>query len=250
MKPIFKENKLLQKYAESKTALVFDFDGTLCPVVALPEHAELSAETRRLLKTLIRLYPCAVLSGRSVAGLKKMVRGIGFQALVGNHGIEFENSKMNVVLEKRVRGWIQVIQQAFKDGRIKPLGIELEEKTVSLSLHYRFSPHPTKTARQIQAVLKELPGLRVVGGKYVFNLLPDVHKNKGTAILELKKRLKCDYVFFAGDDLTDEDVFKLKNKSKILDVHIGRSKTSYARYNLPEQGQMDFLIEKLIKYRT
>jgi len=89
----------------------------------------------------------------------------------------------------------------------------------------------------------------VVGGKFVFNLLPNIRKNKGTAIVELRKILKCDHIAYLGDDVTDEDVFALKNKRKILDIRVGRSKKTKARYYLHNQDEMDEFLERLIDLR-
>ena len=56
-------------------ALLFDYDGTLTPIVPHPWLAEMSAETRELLQQLIqqpRLH-LAILSGRSLEELIQMV---------------------------------------------------------------------------------------------------------------------------------------------------------------------------------
>jgi trehalose 6-phosphate phosphatase len=244
-----KELPTLFMFAKAKTALVFDYDGTLVPIVSNPFDTKLSAKTTKLLKQITRLYPCAVLSGRGLNDVKKKVRGTGFHEVVGNHGMEFSHSKASSVYAARAARWVQQYAEAVQEGRIDGRGLEFEDKVVSLSIHYRNAHQPEKSARELRAFFKELRGIRVVGGKFVFNLLPNVRKNKGTAIAELQKLLKCDHVAYLGDDVTDEDVFALKNKRKILDIRVGRTKKTKARYYLRDQEEMDELLERLIDLR-
>jgi trehalose 6-phosphate phosphatase len=134
-------------------------------------------------------------------------------------------------------------------GTIDPDNIQLEMKNITLSVHYRTSAHPEKASRQIEAVLKEFQGVRVVGGKYVYNLLPNVSKNKGTAVHALAKKFRCDRILYIGDDTTDEDVFELKKKSNLFDIRVEKSKKSKARYFLKRQEEVNVLLKKLIKLR-
>jgi trehalose 6-phosphate phosphatase len=244
------EKKLLSQFAQANTALVFDYDGTLAPIVKDPGAAVVPPKTKALLAKVNRLYPSAVLSGRSLKNLRERIRGIDFEEAVGNHGMEFSHSKPPKQLAAKVAKWKLKLGMALFEGRIDGEGLEIEDKTVSMSVHYRNSRHPAKVAKQLRLFFKELAGVRVVDGKCVFNLLPTVRKNKGTAIIELKKALHCDHIVFIGDDVTDEDVFVLKDKRKILDIRVGKSARSKARYYLAKQTDIDKLLKILIELRT
>ena len=50
---------------------VFDFDGTLSPIVPQPDSAALPPEVRERLLTLSTLAPVAILTGRSLADIGK-----------------------------------------------------------------------------------------------------------------------------------------------------------------------------------
>src|SRR6266536_2981490 len=54
----------LDDLAARRALLAFDFDGTLAPIVGDRDAAQMRPETRRLLRALALLYPCAVISGR------------------------------------------------------------------------------------------------------------------------------------------------------------------------------------------
>jgi trehalose 6-phosphate phosphatase len=245
-----KEFPNLASFAQAKTALVFDYDGTLVPIVDDPFETKLSAKTQKLLKKLTKLYPCAVLSGRSLRDVKKKSKGMGFREVVGNHGMEFAHSKSSSVFAARAVKWVEQFAEAIREGRVDGRGLQLEDKIVSISIHYRGARNPKKSERELQKFFKELSGLRLVGGKFVFNLLPDVRKNKGTAIEVLRKLLKCDHIVYVGDDVTDEDVFMLKKKRKLLDIRVGKSQKSHARYYLHNQLEVDELLESFIDLRV
>jgi trehalose 6-phosphate phosphatase len=249
MKYVFNEPKLIKKFSKPKTILIFDYDGTLCKLYLKPGSAVLLPETRAILNELVSLYPCAVLSGRGLKDLEKKVQGIPFQALVGNHGMEFSNTQLPVTYVKRVLKWKEKLEKALQDGTIDPDNVQLEMKNITLSVHYRSSTNPKKADRQIKAFLPELQGVRIVGGKYVYNLLPNVSKNKGTAVQALAKKFRCERILYIGDDTTDEDVFELKKKSNLFDIRVEKSEKSKARYFLKEQEEVNVLLKRLIELR-
>jgi trehalose 6-phosphate phosphatase len=252
MKPILAPAacRLIEKFANSKTAIVFDYDGTLSPIVQRARKAYMRPKTTRLLKEAALLYPIAVLSGRKLSDMSARVRGLGIREVVGNHGLEWRGSKRSHQFKKRVAGWKKEIIRAVRSGALKGLGIELEDKVVSISIHYRMARNHSKARREIKKLLSGFSDKQIIEGKGVFNLLPDARVNKGTAVLELKKKLRCDRVIFAGDDKTDEFVFALRPRSFLLDVHVGRGQASRARYFLPTQRAIDRFLEVLIALRS
>jgi trehalose-phosphatase len=71
--------------------LLFDYDGTLTPIVAHPWLAEISADGRKLLQDLIRQprLHLAILSGRSLDELIQMV-GLADLYYCGTGGLELD----------------------------------------------------------------------------------------------------------------------------------------------------------------
>lgn len=72
-----------------KLALLLDYDGTLAPIAPHPDLAVLPQETRNVIQRLSNHSDVfvAVISGRSVENVKKMV-GIEGITYAGNHGLE------------------------------------------------------------------------------------------------------------------------------------------------------------------
>ena len=76
---------------------------------------------------------------------------------------------------------------------------------------------------------------------------PDFHK--GTAVDRARRLLGCEYVIFVGDDDSDEDVFKTRNRTFVLGIRIGSSRRTQARYHLPSQRDMDRFLLTLLRLR-
>ena len=51
--------------------------------------------------------------------------------------------------------------------------------------------------------------MRVIPGKLVINVVPDAAPSKGDALVALRDRTEADIAMYVGDDVTDEDVFRL-----------------------------------------
>ncbi len=85
----------------SSVLLLFDYDGTLTPIVARPEIAILSDETRRLLSLLAGMdrFVVGVVSVRGLADLESLVAILGL-VYAGNHGLERSGAEMNLCMQK------------------------------------------------------------------------------------------------------------------------------------------------------
>ncbi len=237
------QREVLAQLAWSNVLLGFDFDGTLAPIVAQPDEAALRAPTRRLLTTLAALYPCVVISGRAVRDLQPRLARIPLRGLVGNHGLE--PWRASDVLRRQVERWKAALAPALAELA----GVELEDKTYSLALHYRRSRRKKEARRGIARALALLGEVRVVGGKQVVNVLPPGAPHKGVALERERERLGCDTAFFIGDDETDEDVFALDRPGRLLTVRVGKSRASQASYCLANQTEIDALLARLIELR-
>jgi trehalose 6-phosphate phosphatase len=226
---------------------VFDFDGTLSPIVAHPDDACLPPEVLERLLTLSRQVALAILTGRSLADIRPR---LGFEPhyLVGNHGLEGVPGWdwRAEQYAQACRAWKKILEPVLRDqSRFDP-GILLEDKKYSLSLHYRMA----RDQRLAQARLAELiaglhPAPRVIAGKCVFSLLPQYGVDKGSALQQLMQQSGARSALYAGDDVTDEDVFKLK-RPDLLTVRIEHAPDSAAEFFLPRRQDILQLLNELI----
>jgi trehalose 6-phosphate phosphatase len=70
------QHTTLLDFAQERVLLAFDFDGTLAPIVRDPEAAAMRPRTAAMLAKVAKLYPCAVISGRSRADVMAKVDAI------------------------------------------------------------------------------------------------------------------------------------------------------------------------------
>ena len=236
--------EVLEQFACSRTLLGFDFDGTLAPIVTDPDRAAMRPATRRLLASVGRAYPCVVISGRSRADVAGRLRGVGLVGIVGNHGLEPSHPPARVLRD--VRRWVPLLEQRL--GRIQ--GVTIEDKGLSLAVHFRRAPEKKKARARILAATATLGPVRLVGGKQVLNVLPVGAPHKGLALERARARLGCDTAVYVGDDETDEDVFALDQPGQLLSIRVGRKKSSSAAYCIRSQAEIDALLRSLLAYRS
>jgi trehalose 6-phosphate phosphatase len=233
----------LLAFAQKRVLLAFDFDGTLAPIVRKPEAAAMRARTARLLAEVARLYPCVVISGRARADVMKKVAAIPLRAVFGNHGMEPSPG---------LRAWRRQtdVWHAQLASALPPVaGVVIENKGVSLAVHYRQARAPALVHRLILALLADLRGTRIVEGKRVVNILPAGAPDKGSALITLRKCLRCQAAIYVGDDDNDEDVFALATQEPLLGIRIGHSRRSHAKYFVPSQAAIDQLLLRLLHAR-
>ncbi len=122
-------------------------------------------------------------------------------------------------------------------------GVLVEDKGLSLAVHYRHAADPHSARRRILRAAHRLKDVRVFGGKCVVNLVPYNASHKGEALAVERERLGCDWVLYVGDDETDEDAFALGGNT--VPVRIGRKEHSHARYYLRSQAEINRFLEAL-----
>lgn len=235
---------VLEQYAWSNVLLAFDFDGTLAPIVTQPDAAKMRDATRKLMIAVAELYPCAVISGRSVDDVAARMQGVPLRHIIGNHGMEPGSDLARY--ERVVRSLLPAFEPLLEQDR----GLELEDKRYSLALHYRKSrAKRAARAHLLRAIASLDVPVRVVPGKQVFNVLPEGAPHKGTALVALRAKAQADTAVFVGDDVTDEDVFVLDQPGRLLSVRVGMKRSSAAQYYVDGQREVDSLLRKLVELR-
>ena len=245
MKNILAKEQLatLLDFAQERVLLAFDFDGTLAPIVRDPEAAAMRPRTAAMLAKVAKLYPCAVISGRSRADVMAKVDAIPLRAIFGNHGME---------PSPNLRTWRRLAARwhAQLASSLPPIaGVVIENKGVSLAVHYRKARARAAARRLILIAAAALPGARIVQGKMVVNALPAGAPDKGTALTSLCKRLRCNSAIYVGDDENDEDIFALARRCRLLGIRVGSAQRTQAAYFVPNQVAVDRLLAKLIAAR-
>ena len=212
------------------------------PSKSIPDQAGMTVRTRNLLAQVAALYPCVIISGRARRDLLNKLRGVKVGRVIGNHGAE--TGALPGDSRHEVERW-----RAFLEPELAPVpGVWVEDKGLSLAVHYRQSEQKASARRTIMAACRNLKNVRVFGGKQVVNLVPEHSPHKGKALAAERDRLGCNWVLYVGDDQNDEDAFALTGN--LVPVRIGRKQDSHARYYLRTQPEIDELLDLLVRLRT
>jgi len=230
----------LQQLIATSALLAFDFDGTLAPIVTDPDRARMRARTGQLLRCVAGAYPCVVISGRSRADLRSKLAGTGIRHTIGNHGAEPWDGAAAV--RRQVAAWSRVLSEAL----LSRPGIRIENKQLSLTVHYRQCRQKAKARAQIFQVGSLLQGARQIDGKQAVSFVPANAPNKGMALRAEMERLGRHRAVYIGDDETDEDVFNLNEGPRLLTIRVGRSIRSRADYFIRSQAEIDQFLSALL----
>jgi alpha,alpha-trehalase len=224
-----------------------DYDGTLTPIVERPEQADLSPEMRAILKNLAGRHTLAIVSGR---GLKDVQGRVALEGLyyAGSHGFEIDGPGQDRIRNEKGSEALPALNAAENELRKLLTDIQgalVERKKYSVAVHYRrvASGQVEIVENKVDDVLQRHSGLRKGHGKKVFELQPDVEWDKGHAVLWLMEKLGLNgetvRPIYIGDDVTDEDAFRvLQERGTGIVVHGGEERSSYARYGLVDPQEV------------
>ncbi|WP_420473771.1 trehalose-phosphatase [Noviherbaspirillum sp. ST9] len=237
----------LQEIVQPGMLCAFDFDGTLAPIVKDPHRASVPSAVLRRMTILSELARVAIISGRSVADVGVRLDFLP-EFVIGNHGIEglpgWEEKASR--FQALCAGWEQQLRHAMTDRTLFDGGIWIENKTYSVSVHYRLARNRLDAESRLLDLFSALaPAARVVPGKCVFNLLPVDAPDKGTALAQLCVASGAPGAIYVGDDVTDEHVFTMRRRDW-LTVRIERSGDSAADFYIHHRLDMVQLLDALI----
>jgi trehalose 6-phosphate phosphatase len=182
--------------APGRSALIFDVDGTLAPIVPRPELAAVPPETRGQLERLASTYLLlAFVSGRPGTEAERIV-GVAGARYVGNHGLE---------LNALAQTFAPAIA-AFRDS----VDLDAEDKGLTLTYHFRSAEDEAAARAELEEVAAraQAAGLVPRWGRKVLEIRPEVEADKGTAVLALVQESGAERALYAGDDTTDLDAFR------------------------------------------
>jgi trehalose 6-phosphate phosphatase len=197
--------------APEESAVLFDVDGTLAPIVEDPAQAAVPAATRAALRELAgRFALVACVSGRRALEARRLV-GVDELTYAGNHGLEvLAPGEQDAALDPSLDDLAEAAR-AFALGlgteSLSTVGLRLEDKGPIQALHWRGAPdEPAAEQRALEiAERAERAGLEPRWGRKVLELRPTANVDKGSAVRRLLDRSHLGLALFAGDDRTDLD---------------------------------------------
>jgi trehalose-phosphatase len=255
MKYLLNDLDRIKQLLKDRRLFVFlDYDGTLAPIAEKPEYALITKQAKDLLRELSNAPRCriAVISGRSLKDISSMV-GLSDIIYGGNHGLELAGPgvRFKSPVSQKHRDILKKILRVLRN-KLRPIkGVLIENKDLSLSIHYRRVND--KNIPLVKNIFCETTAfnlwrneIRVRLGKKVFEVCPPVNWDKGKAVLWLLHNMSFSekasvMPIYIGDDVTDEDAFKILKDSG-LTVFVGRQQRTNAQYYVNDTDEvLDFL---------
>ena len=242
---------LIDTYSQSSSRLIIlDYDGTLKSFVASPRAllAKPSLKLRRLIKRLAndKRNQVAIVSGRPRKALELWFKGIDV-TLIAEHGAWTRYDKKWLKVDSDFNKQKKQLKPILEKYASRTAGAEVEEKDYSLVWHFR-NVAPELAYVRVAEMKRELvhaiddDEIGVFSGDKVIEIKP-VDINKGYAVSELQARFNPDCIIAAGDDYTDEDMFRqLPSDSYTIKIGSGYTK---ARYQLSTVADITMLLDEL-----
>jgi len=206
-------------------ALFLDIDGTLVDFEARPDAVRINERLMELVRGLWAATNGAValISGRTVKEIDRLFAPLRLPA-AGQHGAERRAGDGKLHLHAPVIERMYDAADRLSCFAAQHRNLIVENKGMSLALHYRLAPHLRKLAEAIMHELAEYLGSEycLQEGKHVLELKPS-GRDKGTAIEEfmLEPPFAGRTPVFIGDDLTDEFGFACVNRLGGHSVKVG-----------------------------
>lgn len=226
--------------APSSWALFLDFDGTLTEIAATPDAVKIHQDLPVLLQQLSAAMggALAIVSGRGISQIDTFLTPARL-AVAGLHGLETRKAEGGIKQIDRHRPELEDVKQAMArlvaaDGRLL-----LEDKQLTVALHFRNAPDRAEECRKtVQSAISARPALELLEGKMVLEARPrDMNKGKAIQAFMQASPFRGRRPVMVGDDVTDEDGFKVVNDLQGLTIKVGPGAT-VARHRLATVGDV------------
>ncbi|MGN8049717.1 trehalose-phosphatase [Curtobacterium sp. 22159] len=239
--------------AAPRLLVALDFDGTLAPFADDPAEVGALPGSWAAVLTLQRARDTEVVlvSGRPLDSLAAVTHAPAEMALVGSHGVEW-----------RVDGHDEDALTADEQERVARIGAALDEvgaRFPGVVIEHKPAGHGVHTRRVGPEVAAEAnaaasaaahdadPDVLERGGKDILEFAVR-HVTKGDAITRLRDLHGADAVFFAGDDVTDEDAFRVLRDGDV-GVKVGEGET-LAGHRVADPAALTDVLKQLARLRA
>ncbi len=246
----YRDEAVAKFNAGDRRLLLFDYDGTLMPFFKRPEDAGPDGELLEILGKLTAdpKNEVVIISGRDRKTLEGWVGDLPL-SLVVEHGAFIRDKQGNwestIASDDSWKSIVRPILELYVD---RTPGSFVEEKIYSLVWHCRKSePDLAKLrSQEIKNALYTMTSNLNIGvfeGNKIIEV-KDISANKGHSIVSWTSFGNWDFVFCAGDDYTDEDMFNALPEDA-LSCKIGMG-PSNAAFRLDSPAEMRVFLKQMI----
>lgn len=272
-------DKMMSAAKGKKIVMFLDYDGTLSQIVDDPEKAFMSNMMRFAVREVSRYFPTAIISGRSRDKIYEFVQ-LKDIYYAGSHGMdimapllsskigdsEYQTKAVDekgneVIIFQPAYDFlpgIQEILRALKEVTKGIDGVIIENNKFCISVHFRCVREEDFSTLQekVKFVMETYPLFHLTWGRKVMEIRPRIQWNKGHALKYLLETLGFDgstdvFPMYIGDDLTDEDAFKvIKDMGKGYPIIVSSiPKETQASYSLCDPSEVMSFLLRLARWR-
>lgn len=221
--------------ALDRIALFLDLDGTLAPIVARPQDVGPSARRTQILDRLNRALHgrLAVVTGRTLEDVDRILDG-RVRAVAAVHGLARRGPDGDVMKAAAHPALPAAAQTLRLVARTHP-GMIVEDKGLSVTIHYRLAPDGAGHAIQTAAHIAAQTGLTLQPGHMVMELRTPGH-DKGDSVRAFMSAppFAGATPVFVGDDVTDEAGFAAADELGGYGVLVGAPRATSARWRMAD----------------
>jgi trehalose 6-phosphate synthase/phosphatase len=237
---------------DKRKGFFLDYDGTLREFEDYPDKAVPTPRLRKIFDALRDRGDIAshILSGRRGEFMDQHLDGYGF-TLIAEHGymVRSCDGDWEHLVPDVNDQWMEMILPVFEMYASSTPGCFVEKKHSSIVWHYRKADPEFGTWKasellsHLSEVVSNLPVNVVHGNKIVEVNSQQI--NKGAAMERFIMKERFDLVICAGDDRTDEDMFRIPGDS-IVRIKVG-SGISEADYRVASPSKLMDLLEQWLE---
>lgn len=231
--------------------ILLDYDGTLVPHSNDPTSVFITGEVTSAIMDLASDPDNEVMliTGRGNKDIESLIDNIPID-IISNHGAMIRESGVWKSMISDPCIWKAKVREVFKRYSQVCPGTFTEEKAFSMAWHYRtgcreaLPGHSRRLLKELKS-LAAMYDLKLLDSNMVVEVM-NISIGKGEAVKRLLSMKNYGFIFAAGDDTTDEEMFEaLKDNKEAFTFRVGHGRTA-ATYSLDD---IDELL-KLIKYLT
>jgi trehalose 6-phosphate synthase/phosphatase len=217
-----------------------DYDGTISEIRRRPEDAVPNHEIKELFARLeahpnVDIY---LISGRKKEDMDQWFSRYRFN-LIAEHGFYYKhhNAAEWIVFDTQTDlSWKNKIIDVFQLYSGMTPGSSIEEKTFSVVWHYRNSDpefgnwKANQLVAELYEMLSNLP-VEIHHGEKIVEV-GSMQVNKGIVVGHFVQLNKYDAVLCAGDNETDESMFRYRNAADMISIKVGAGTHTSAKFRI------------------
>ena len=233
-------------------AVFLDFDGSIVEIAETPESVVVEPRLKSLLVELESALDgaLAIVSGRTINALDTMIGTHRFAA-AGLHGLERRSAGGRIQRASAAPMPLDAVRDALAGFVRNHPGLALEDKGVTLALHYRGAQQKADACRSAAANAVNGTAFEILPGKMVLEIKPPgIDKGDAIEAFLAEPPFRGRVPVFCGDDLTDEKGFVAVNARDGISIRVGITDKTAARFQVESVAALRLWLEEIARTAT